>query len=160
VAAAGPRAARFAGRVGDGFITTSGKPAELYSDTLLPAVDEGRGDRGGAYERLLEVKVSYAADRETAVADCRFWAPLALPADAKRDVDDPVELERLAGSPDVHPESRFIVSTDPDEVAERMGEYVALGFEHLVVHGPGADQAGFIRRFAADVVPRLRERFR
>jgi coenzyme F420-dependent glucose-6-phosphate dehydrogenase len=159
VAAAGPRAARFAGRVGDGFITTSGKPAELYSDTLLPAVEEGRSDRGGAYERLLEVKVSYAADRETAIADCRFWAPLALPADAKRDVDDPVELERLADAPDVHPESRFIVSTDPDEVADRIGVYVRLGFEHLVVHGPGADQAGFIRRFAADVMPRLRDRF-
>jgi len=162
VAAAGPRAARFAGRVGDGFITTSGKPAELYSETLLPAVEEGRKKCGHseAYERLLEVKVSYASDRETAIADCRFWAPLALPAEAKRDVDDPVELERLADADDVHPESRFIVSTDPDEVAERIGEYIGLGFEHVVVHGPGADQAGFIRRFAADVMPRLRDRFR
>ena len=75
VAAAGPRAARFAGRVGDGFITTSGKPAELYRDTLLPAVAEGiekAGRDADAYERLLEVKVSYAADVETAIADCRY----------------------------------------------------------------------------------------
>jgi coenzyme F420-dependent glucose-6-phosphate dehydrogenase len=162
VAAAGPRAARFAGRVGDGFITTSGKPAELYSETLLPAVAEGIAKAGRdpeAYERLLEVKVSYAADVETAIADCRYWAPLALPAEAKQGVDDPLELERLADHEDVHPESRFIVSDDPDEVAERIGANVALGFRHLVVHGPGPDQAGFIRRFAADVIPRLRARF-
>jgi coenzyme F420-dependent glucose-6-phosphate dehydrogenase len=161
VAAAGPRAARFAGRVGDGFITTSGKPAELYSETLLPAVAEGIEKAGrdpDAYERLLEVKVSYAADVETAIADCRYWAPLALPAEAKQGVDDPLELERLADHEDVHPESRFIVSADPDEVAERIGANVALGFRHLLVHGPGPDQAGFIHRFAADVIPRLRAR--
>ena len=162
VAAAGPRAARFAGRVGDGFITTSGKPAELYTDTLLPAVEEGMRKAGRAaagYERLLEVKVSYAADVETAIADCRYWAPLALPAEAKQGVDDPIELERLADAEGVHPESRFIVSADADEVAERIGAYVELGFEHLVVHAPGADQAGFLHRFAADVMPKLRARF-
>jgi coenzyme F420-dependent glucose-6-phosphate dehydrogenase len=162
IAAAGPRTARFAGRVGDGFITTSGKPAELYADTLLPAVAEGVRESGrdpGRFERVLEVKVSYAADVATAVADCRYWAPLALPAEAKQGVDDPLELERLADREDVRPESRFIVSADPDEVAERMGEQVGLGFRHLIVHGPGADQEGFLRRFAADVVPRLRARF-
>jgi coenzyme F420-dependent glucose-6-phosphate dehydrogenase len=162
VAAAGPRAARFAGRIGDGFITTSGKPAALYTDTLLPAVAEGIAKAGRdpeSYERLLEVKVSYAADVATAVADCRYWAPLALPAEAKQGVDDPLELERLADADDVHPESRFIVSADPDEVVERIAAYVELGFRHLVVHGPGPDQAGFIRRFAADVIPRLRARF-
>jgi len=162
VAAAGPRAARFAGRIGDGFITTSGKPAELYSETLLPAVAEGIAKAGRdpeRYERLLEVKVSYAADMATAIADCRYWAPLALPAKAKQGVDDPLELERLADADDVHPESRFIVSADPDEVVERIAPYVELGFHHLVVHGPGADQAGFIRRFAPDVIPRLRARF-
>ena len=145
VAAAGPRAARFAGRVGDGFITTSGKPAELYTDTLLPAVAEGMEKAGRAaegYERLLEVKVSYAADVETAIADCRYWAPLALPAEAKQGVDDPMELERLADAEGVHPESRFIVSADPDEVAERIGAYAELGFGHLVVHGPGCRPGG------------------
>ncbi|HEY2789398.1 MAG TPA: TIGR03557 family F420-dependent LLM class oxidoreductase [Gaiellales bacterium] len=162
IAAAGPRAARFAGRVGDGFITTSGKPAELYSETLLPAVAEGIGKAGRdpeGYERLLEVKVAYAADVETAIADCRFWAPLALPAEAKQGVDDPLELERLADAEHVRPESRFVVSADPDEVVDRIAGYVGLGFHHLVMHGPGPDQAGFIRRFAADVMPRLRARF-
>ena len=41
IAASGPAAARLAGRIGDGLICTSGKGAELYTDTLLPALDEG-----------------------------------------------------------------------------------------------------------------------
>ena len=44
VAASGPLAAKLAGRVGDGFICTSGKDPQLYVDLL----DEGpRGRRGG-----------------------------------------------------------------------------------------------------------------
>ncbi len=162
VAAAGPRAARFAGALGDGFITTSGKDPALYAETLLPAVAEGReqaGREGEGYERLMEVKVSYDHDRARALADCRFWAPLALPAEAKRDVHDPVELERLADAEDVHAESRFIVSDDPEETVEAIGRYVELGFGHLVFHAPGEDQERFLRLFAADVLPRLRERY-
>ena len=41
VAAAGPTAARLAGRVGDGFITTSGKAPELYRETLMPNLQIG-----------------------------------------------------------------------------------------------------------------------
>src|SRR5262249_31105384 len=41
IAAGGPVVARYAGRVGDGFICTSGKGRELYVEKLLPAVAEG-----------------------------------------------------------------------------------------------------------------------
>src|SRR3546814_7347970 len=41
IAAGGPVVARFAGRAGDGFICTSGKGMELYTEKLLPAVAEG-----------------------------------------------------------------------------------------------------------------------
>src|SRR6185437_11344462 len=41
IAASGPAAARLAGRIADGFITTSGKAPELYSEKLIPAVREG-----------------------------------------------------------------------------------------------------------------------
>ena len=43
VAAAGAVVARYAGRVGDGFICTSGKSADLYTETLMPSVEEGVG---------------------------------------------------------------------------------------------------------------------
>jgi coenzyme F420-dependent glucose-6-phosphate dehydrogenase len=36
---------------------------------------------------------------------------------------------------------------------------VELGFTHLVFHHPGDDQAGFLRRYAERILPRLRERW-
>ena len=40
----------------------------------------------------------------------------------------------------------------------RIGTYLDLGFDDLVLHGPGEDQSRFIAQFSADVLPRLRER--
>ena len=41
VAAAGALIAKYAGRMGDGLICTSGKARELYTETLLPKVRRG-----------------------------------------------------------------------------------------------------------------------
>ena len=41
VAGAGPQVAKYAGRMADGFICTSGKKWDLYTETLLPNVAEG-----------------------------------------------------------------------------------------------------------------------
>ena len=44
-----------------------------------------------------------------------------------------------------------------DEVVAAVREYTDLGFDHLVFHGPGGDQERFLRTFAEQVVPGLRE---
>jgi coenzyme F420-dependent glucose-6-phosphate dehydrogenase len=90
---------------------------------------------------------------------CDYWAPLALSPEQKRDIHDPVELERLADAEAGIAQRRFIVSNDPEEVVEKIRPYVELGFDNLVFHAPGDDQQRFIADFCADVVPRLREVF-
>jgi coenzyme F420-dependent glucose-6-phosphate dehydrogenase len=159
IAAGGPKGARFAGAQG-GLITTSGKPRELYAERLLPNAAAGAAEAGAdpdTIERMIEIKLSYAADRATAVADCRFWAPLALPAEAKQGVEDPRELARLADElDDEQAASRFICTGDPEEAVEHIAPYLDLGFRHLVFHSPAQDQLGFLERFAAELAPRLR----
>jgi coenzyme F420-dependent glucose-6-phosphate dehydrogenase len=161
VAAAAPLAAKLTGRVADGFICTSGKKQELYHE-LVGNVEEGARSVGrdpAEIERMIEIKVSYDADADFAHDACAWWAALALSADEKSGVEDPVEMERLADAAVDRAHTRFIVSNDAEEVVERIGWYVGLGFTHLVFHAPGADQERFLRQFCADVVPRLRERF-
>lgn len=161
VAAGGPLVARYAGRAADGFICTSGKGAELYRDQLIPAVDEGldkAGRAGADIDRMIEIKLSYDRDRAAAVANCRFWAALSLTAEQKHGTTDPVEMQRLGDAlSDEQVASRWIVSDDPDELIELVRPYVEWGFTHLVFHGPGANQDRFLRSFAADVLPTLRE---
>src|SRR3954468_15347847 len=161
IAAGGPQVAKYAGRVGDGFICTSGKGRELYEDKLLPAVDEGLSKSGRTrddIDRMIEIKLSYDRDADQALHNVRFWAPLSLSAEQKHGVDDPVEMERLADElSDEEIARRWIVTHDPAEVVEAVRQYVDWGFNHVVFHAPGHDQARFLEQFSADVLPGLRE---
>jgi coenzyme F420-dependent glucose-6-phosphate dehydrogenase len=160
VAAAGPAAARLAGRVAAGFICTSGKDPSLYSDTLLPALREG-AERSGrdvaGIDLMIEMKVSFDPDARRALEDTRYWAALALSADEKSGLDDPLEMERRADAvPAERAASRWIVSSDPDEHVAAIRRYTDLGFNHLVFHAPGPDQERFLHLYSDEILPRVR----
>ncbi len=163
VAAAGPAVAKYAGRGGDGFICTSGKKWDLYTQTLLPNVAEGIKAASAPkpdYDRMIEMKVSFDTDHERARQDTRHWAALALTPEEKVSVEDPREMEKLSAAlPVERAASRWIVSSDPDEHIEKIAPYVELGFRHLVFHAPGPDQARFLKLYGETVLPRLRRRF-
>jgi len=162
VAASGPLAAAMAGQVADGFICTSGKNPQLYTD-LLGKVGEGlarTGRQDASLERMIEVKVSFDTDAQQAKELTRHWAALALSPEEKMGVEDPIEMERRADAlPLDRAASRWIVSNDPDEQVEKIRPYVELGLTHLVFHAPGPDQPRFLKLYAKEVLPRLRKAF-
>ena len=162
VGAGGPQVAKYAGRAGDGLICTSGKGMELYRDQLLPSFSEGAKESGrdaASLDRMIEVKVSFDTDRERAMEDTKIWAALALPAEAKANVNDPREMEKLAKEAEPYAHRRWLVSNDPDEHIEQLRPYFELGFTHLVFHHPGEDQSRFIQLYAKQILPRLRQEF-
>ena len=162
IGASGPAATRLAGRVADGFITTSGKGHDLYTETLLPAVREGAEKAGRKIDDLdllIEVKVSFDPDLEKARADTHYWGALALSPDEKTGVEDPIEMQRRADAlPVDRTVTRWICSSDAQEHAAKVAEYLDMGFTHLVFHAPGPDQDRFLRLYADEVLPRLRDR--
>jgi coenzyme F420-dependent glucose-6-phosphate dehydrogenase len=161
VAASGPLAAKLAGRLGDGYIATSGKDPQLYLD-LLDNLKEGAekaGRNADDIDKFIEIKVSYDHDVDYAKEACNFWAPLALKPEEKSGIDDATEMEEAADKILDRAHTRFIVSSDPDEVVEKIKPYVEVGFSHLVFHGPGHDQERFLKQFCADVLPKLHDAF-
>lgn len=163
VAGAGPMIAKYAGRVADGFICTSGKAKELYTETLLPNVEAGLAAAARPnddIDRMIEMKVSFDTDRDRALQDTRFWAALSLSPEEKMSVEDPLEMEKLADAlPIERAAKRWIVTSDADELVERVRFYAELGFNHLVFHAPGSDQSRFISLFSEQVIPKLRKAF-
>ncbi|WP_250007007.1 glucose-6-phosphate dehydrogenase (coenzyme-F420) [Actinoplanes sp. M2I2] len=162
IGASGPAATRLAGRISDGFITTSGKGHALYTDTLLPAVREGAEKAGRTIDDLdlmIEVKVSFDEDDEKARNDTRHWGALALSPDEKTGVEDPIEMQRLSDAlPVERTATRWICSSDPDEHLGKVTEYLDMGFKHLVFHAPGPDQERFLRLYSERILPQLRSR--
>jgi coenzyme F420-dependent glucose-6-phosphate dehydrogenase len=162
ISAGGPGVAKYAGRAGDGFICTSGKGMELYTEQLLPALAEGAQAAGkdpAGLTRMIEVKVSFDTDRRRALEDTKIWAALALPAEAKAGIDDPREMELRAREVEDVAHGRWLVSDDPEEHLEQIRPYLELGFDHLVFHAPGNDQKRFLALYGKEILPRLRERW-
>ncbi len=162
ISAGGPVAAKFAGRAGDGFICTSGKGDQLYTDQLLPAVDEGAkavGRDPATIEHTIEVKVSFDKDRQRAMDDTRIWAALALPAEDKVAIHDPREMEQKAQTVADQAHRRWLVSNDPEEHVEQIRPYIEFGFTHLIFHAPGEDQSRFLQLYSKEILPRLRKRW-
>ncbi|MQY31809.1 glucose-6-phosphate dehydrogenase (coenzyme-F420) [Nocardia aurantia] len=160
IAAGGPVVARYAGRAGDGFICTSGKGMDLYTEKLMPAVAEGASKANRAFgdiDRMIEIKISYDTDPALALENTRFWAPLSLTAEQKHSITDPIEMEAAADAlPIEQIAKRWIVASDPDQAVEQIKPYVDAGLNHLVFHAPGHDQRRFLSLFARDLAPRLR----
>jgi coenzyme F420-dependent glucose-6-phosphate dehydrogenase len=161
IAAGGPVVAKYAGRAGDGFICTSGKGMDLYTEKLLPAVAEGAAaaDRdAGQIDKMIEIKLSYDRDHEKALENTRFWAPLSLTPEQKHSVGSAEEMERFADELSIEQVAkRWIVASTPDEAVEQIRPYVDAGLNHLVFHGPGHDQERFLTQFSEDVLPALRD---
>jgi coenzyme F420-dependent glucose-6-phosphate dehydrogenase len=162
IAGSGPAASRLAGRIAEGYISTSGKATELYTERLLPAVAEGLAKAGRNetdVEKMIEMKVSFDTDKARAMEDTKIWAALALTGEQKMGVEDPREMERLAATVEDVAHRRWLVSDDVDEHIEQIKPYLDWGFSHLVFHFPGDDQERAMALYAERVLPRLRERF-
>jgi coenzyme F420-dependent glucose-6-phosphate dehydrogenase len=160
VAAGGPVMAKYAGRKGDGFICTSGKGMDLYTEKLLPAVRAGAEQEGrdvASIDKMIEIKLSYDPDPDLALENTRFWAPLSLTPEQKASFHDPIEMERAADDlPIEQVAKRWIVASTPDDAIAQIKEYVDAGLNHLVFHGPGHDQERFLKTFSEQVLPGLR----
>lgn len=106
---------------------------------------------------MIEIKLSFDPDREQALENTRFWAPLSLTPEQKAGIEDPAELERAADAlPNDQVARRWIVASDPQDAIAEVKPYLDAGFNHLVFHGPGHDQERFLRGFADKVLPGLR----
>ena len=86
---------------------------------------EAAGRNPDDIDRMIEIKISYDTDPELALENTRFWAPLSLTAEQKTSIHDPIEMEEAANAlPIEQVAKRWIVSSDPDEAVEKVGQYV------------------------------------
>ena len=141
--------------------TASSAPAEGHGALhrqAPPAVAEGLEKAGApadAIDRMIEIKLSYDPDPAAALENTRFWAPLALTAEQKGGLEDPLEMQRAGDAlPIEQVASRWIVASDPDEAVAQVKPYVDAGLNHLVFHSPGEDQERFFSAFEEQVMPR------
>jgi coenzyme F420-dependent glucose-6-phosphate dehydrogenase len=148
VAASGPKAARLAGEIGDGLVSTV--PKQELVDSFLEY--GGRGPRYG------QLTVCWAASEAEARRTALEWWPngglkgplsqeLALPSyfeEAAAMVTEDEIAEEIPCGPDL------------DAHLEKIQAFADAGFDHVYVHQIGPDQAGFLDAYG-DVLAEARK---
>ncbi len=148
VAASGPKAARLAGEIGDGFIGT-GPEKELLS-----AFDGARRAKRPHYGQLT---VCWGRDEKAARRTAhRMWPTAAIPGESGQELPNPAHFEQLAEivTEDMIAE-RIVCGPDIDRHVAAIEQYVDAGYDHVYVHQVGPDQEGFLEAYGRDVLPRF-----
>jgi G6PDH family F420-dependent oxidoreductase len=148
VSALGPKAARCAGRIGDGLVTISPEPA------ILDAFDEAGGqDR----PRIGAMKACWGTD----VEQCRklateLWANELLPPEIGRELPMPAHYRDLASLvTEEQVAEEMPCGPDPEPYLAKIASFRDAGFETLGIQQIGSDQAGFFDFYRKEIEPKL-----
>ena len=146
VAAGGSEAAKVAGRVGDGFISTAPDAG------LIEAFGEAGGNGKPRYGQLTVCWAkTAAAARRTAH---EVWPNAALRGTLSQELPLPSHFEAataMVTEDDVA--AAVVCGPDPDAHIARIDEYLEAGYTHVYVHQVGPDQDGFFDFYAAEILP-------
>jgi coenzyme F420-dependent glucose-6-phosphate dehydrogenase len=151
VAAAGPKSAELAGRIGDGLVCTS--PGRELVERFTAA---GGGDK----PRYAELTVCWAKDEKSARRTAhRIWPIAALTGPLSTELALPAHFEAAAKMVTEDALAEEVpCGPDPERHVAAIQAYAQAGFDHVCVHQVGPEQEGFLRFYAREVLPKLERR--
>lgn len=147
VAASGEKAARLAGRVGEGLMSTA--PEAEVIKTFEQA--------GGSGPKYGQITVCWAEDTDTAKKRAyEIWPNAAISGQLSQDLPTPAHFAQAAEMVDADDVAeRVVCGPDPGPHIEMIERYRDAGFDHVYFHQVGPDQDGFFRFYADEVLPKL-----
>ena len=149
VAASGPKAAEAAGRLGDGLISTA--PQQ-------PLVQQFDAAGGAGKPRYGQLTVCWAADEATARRTAYEWWPNAgVQGELSQELPTPAHFEQAVQLVTEEMIGQAVIcGPDPQRHIQAIQQYVDAGFDHVYIHQVGPDQAGFLRFYQQEILPRFR----
>jgi G6PDH family F420-dependent oxidoreductase len=148
MAGSGPLAARLAGRMGDGFVTTEPDPDLLR--TFRRAGGRGKPS-------FVELTVCWApSEREARRRAHEVWALAALEGALYTELALPEYFE-AAWKPitEAQVAGAVVCGPDPSRYVEAVRKAARAGYDHVCLHQVGPEQDAFIRFFERELRPRL-----
>jgi coenzyme F420-dependent glucose-6-phosphate dehydrogenase len=147
VAAAQPKAAELAGRIGDALVTVS-------DDSEIVERYRSGGGSGPVYG---QIHVCHGQDEQAARKLAHeVWPNAATKGAAGQELPLPEHFEQLAEMVTEDDVAESVVcGPDAERYLDRIREYEQAGVTHVYVHQIGPDQDGFLRFCREKILPRL-----
>jgi G6PDH family F420-dependent oxidoreductase len=144
----GPKSTEFAGRIGDGYVSTM-PDGDLVS-LFRSAGGEGKTCQAG-------FKAAYAAtEEEGARIAYRNWPNAGVPGELSQVLPSPKHFEQASQlvTQDMVKES-FVCGNDPEAHLEMIDKYAKAGFDELYVANTGPHYQGLFDLYENHVLPKL-----
>jgi coenzyme F420-dependent glucose-6-phosphate dehydrogenase len=149
VSAFGVRAARMAGEIGDGFVSTSPDKA------LVQAFRRSGGKNKPTYAQL---DVCYAPTKSKAQKTAfKYWPSKLAPGNLNTELQLPQQYQDVAEA--IGPEGfkdAIPLGNNVDDYVKAIKECLDAGFENVYLHQIGPDQASFFTFFKEKLQPALK----
>jgi G6PDH family F420-dependent oxidoreductase len=148
VAAAAPKAAELAGRVGDAFVGVA------PDSDLIGKFEQGGGEGKPRYGQLT---VCWAEDEKEALETAYEWWPnVGLEGNLTQELPLPEHFEQASATVRKEDVAEAIpLGPDPQPYADGIQEYIDAGYDHVYLHQIGPEQEGFLRFYAEEVAPKV-----
>jgi len=148
IAASGPEATEVAGRLGDGFISTSPQKESV----------QGFQQAGGKGKPCIgQLTVCWArTEAEARRTAFEWWPTAAIKGELGQELALPQFFEQagqLVKEEDVA--QAVVCGPDPEKHLAKIREFVDAGFEQVYVHQVGPDQEGFFRFYEREILPQF-----
>lgn len=146
VAGGGSNAAKLAGRVGDGLVSTAPK------ETVVEAFEASGGTDKPRYGQLT---VCWHEDQKEAEEIAyKVWANTGITGELKMELPTVAHFEqavKMVGQADIA--EKVICGPDPEQHLKGIKTFVEAGFDHVYIHQIGPHQEGFFRFYEQEIIP-------
>ena len=148
VAAAKPKAADLAGRLGDALVNTSPEKE---------IVERFEGAGGTGKPKYAQVTLCWAKTEDDAKKTVKeIWPTAGLGGDLSYELPLPRHFEQASENvTEDELAEKVPCGPDPEPVLEQVRAYEKAGFDHVYFHQIGADQDGFFRFWKDELAPKL-----
>lgn len=149
VSAFGPKAARMAGEIGDGFVSTSPDKA------LVQAFKRSGGKNKPVYG---QIDVCWAKNTSEAKKTAfKYWPNKAAPGNLNTELALPQQFQDVGEAIGPNKATEKIPLGDNlEEYIKTIKEYRDAGYDNIYLHQIGPDQKGFFRFFKEKLQPALK----
>jgi coenzyme F420-dependent glucose-6-phosphate dehydrogenase len=148
LAAAGPKSAQAAGRLGDGLCSTS------PDKEIVEKFEEGGGRGKPKYGQMT---VCWAQDEQEAIRTAYEWWPnAAVKGELSQELPTPRFFEQAAKMVKEDDVAQAIIcGPDAARHLEMIKKFAEAGFDHIYVHQVGPDQEGFMAFYEQEIMPKI-----
>jgi coenzyme F420-dependent glucose-6-phosphate dehydrogenase len=146
IAAAGPKAAELAGRLGDGLINTAPD-----AEVVQIFERENKGSRPKYGQISVCCADNEAQARKTAY---EYWPNAGLGGELSQELPTPVHFEQAVKTVREEDVAESVVcGNDPQKHLDMIQKYIDAGYDHIYFHQIGPDQEAFFRFYQNEIMP-------